>query len=65
MVRTPHNLRRVLPNFKKDNFFIIGLFAKGNGKTLGLLRGIFFLSVFAISFHFLIWKPFFGHLLEH
>lgn len=65
MVQTSHNLRKVLPNFKKDNSFIIGLFAKGNGKTLGLLRGVFFYLY--LLFHFIssFGNHFFGHLLEH
>lgn len=57
MVQTPQNLRKCLPNFKRDTIPLILAFlqAKNNGKILGLLRGIFFYLYVLFCF---IWKLF-------
>lgn len=51
MVQTPESLIKFLSNFKKNNFFTIGLIAnkKNNGKNLVCYEN-FFLPIFDISF---------------
>lgn len=57
MVQTPESLIKFLSNFKKNNFFTIGLIAnkKNNGKNLVFMK-IF--SYLYLIFHFHIWKLF-------
>lgn len=57
MVQTPENLKKCLSNFKKDiiPLLLAYLQTKNNGEILFVKRNVF---LFAILFHFLIYKLF-------